>query len=106
MTDKTAGLLPPDSSHLFEDGELQEHNFAASSFTEDDVGTGVHQFDLTTVETSNVETMERMFLGSESFDQNISGWCVKQITEKPDRFDEDAGFEGVDAKQPNWGEAY
>ena len=50
--------------------------------------------------------MERMFLGSESFDQNISGWCVKQITEKPDRFDEDAGFEGVDAKQPNWGEAY
>ena len=57
-------------------------------------------------DTSNVEDMRSMFLSAESFDQNISGWCVKQITEKPDRFDEDAGFEGVDAKQPNWGEAY
>ena len=35
------GLLPPNSSGLFRDGELQEHNFTESSFTEDDVGTSV-----------------------------------------------------------------
>ncbi len=93
------------------------------------MGTGVDQFDLTNVDTSNVETMwgmfysaesfdqdiggwdtsnvetmEGVFYSAESFDQDIGGWCVKQITQKPSDFDMDAGFEGVDAKQPSWGE--
>jgi hypothetical protein len=100
--ERTAGLLPPDSRGLFQNGELQEHNFAESSFTEDDVGTSVTKFDLTNVETSNVEDMSKMFDSAHSFDQDISAWCVEQITQKPRRFDEDAGFEGVSAKQPNW----
>ncbi|WP_276999202.1 BspA family leucine-rich repeat surface protein [Haloquadratum walsbyi] len=173
------GLLPPDSSGLFRDGELQEHNFAESSFTEDDVGTGVTEFDLTNVDTSTVQDMSFMFhrarsfdqdIGgwdtstvqdmsgmfsqanlfnqdisgwdtstvqdmsgmfsqanlfnqdisgwdtstvqdmsgmfryAESFDQDISAWSVNQIAQKPRRFDEDAGFEGVTGKQPNWGD--
>ena len=35
--------LPPNSRRLFEDGELQEHNFEASRFTEEDVGTDVSE---------------------------------------------------------------
>jgi hypothetical protein len=44
-----------------------------------------------------------MFFGAESFDQDISAWCVEQITEKPTNFDEEAGFERFNARQPNWG---
>jgi surface protein len=157
MTDnreRTTGLLPPDSRGLFHNGELQEHNFAESSFIEDDVGTSVSEFDLTNVDTSNVQDMSCMFLGAElfnqeiggwdtsniqdmnnmfgeaesfdqdigrwdtsnvesmngmflnaqSFDQDISAWCVEQITQKPPLFDSGAGFEGINAKQPNWGD--
>jgi hypothetical protein len=98
------GFLPPDSRGLFQNGELQEHNFAESSFTEDDVGTGVTEFDLTNVDTSTVQDMSGMFRYAESFDQDISAWSVNQIAQKPHRFDEDAGFEGVTGKQPNWGD--
>jgi hypothetical protein len=94
----TTGLLPPDSSGLFLDSELQDHNFAQSSFTEDDVGTSVTECDLTNIDTSHVETMSGMFFFRESFDQDISAWCVKQITQKPSSFDEEAGFEGINAK--------
>jgi hypothetical protein len=47
--------------------------------------------------------MGGMFNGAESFDQDISEWCVEQISSTPLRFDDGAGFEGDDAKQPNWG---
>ena len=55
-------------------------------------------------DTSNVETMDLMFAGAESFNQDISAWCAVQISDKPNFFDEDAGFEGEEPKQPNWGE--
>jgi hypothetical protein len=97
------GLLPSDSSGLFRDGELQDHDFAQSPFTEDDVGTSVTEFDLTSVDTSNVQDMSGMFAGAYSFDQDISAWCVEEITQKPGSFDYDAGFEGVNDKQPNCG---
>ena len=67
------GSLPSDSSGLFRDGELQEHNFAESSFTEDDVGTSVTECDLTNVDTSNVKNMNNMFWNAPSFDQDIGG---------------------------------
>ena len=127
--DAPSEVLPPDSSELFHRGRLQDHNFAESSFTEEDVGTNVSEFDLVNANTSNVENMEGMFWGAgsfnqdigewdtsnaenmgemfdgaSSFDQDIGEWCVEQISEKPDGFDEDAGFEGEEAKQPDWGE--
>jgi surface protein len=126
----SADLLPSNSSELFRGGELQDHSFAESSFTEDDIGTSVTEFDLTNADTSNVTNMERMFFRARSFDQDIgnwdtshvqdmswmfwyassfnqdiSAWCVAQITQKPSNFDQEAGFEGINAKQPNWGDA-
>lgn len=48
-------VLPLDSSKLFEYGELQNHNFYESNFSEEDVGTPVIEFDLSTADTSNVK---------------------------------------------------
>ena len=175
--------LPPDSRGLFVGGELRDHNFEESSFTEDQVGTPVSEFNLENAyvsnvedmslmfenaesfnqdiglwdtsnvedmsqmfrgaesfnqdiggwDTSNVENMNQMFSsaesfnqdiglwdtsnlndtvysvqwmfrGAESFDQDISSWCVEQFDAEPNQFDMNAGFEGDDAKQPNWGE--
>jgi hypothetical protein len=42
--------------------------------------------------------MSKMFYRASSFDQDISAWCVAQITQKPSNFDQEAGFEGVNAK--------
>jgi hypothetical protein len=39
-----------------------------------------------------------MNLSISSFNQDISAWCVEQITQKPPRFDDDAGFEGINGR--------
>ena len=44
-----------------------------------------------------------MFYNASSFNQNISSWCVKNISTKPASFDSGAGFEGKDELQPKWG---
>jgi hypothetical protein len=49
--------------------------------------------------------MSHMFAGAYSFDQDITAWCVEQITQKPPRFDDGAGFESVTGKHPNWGDS-
>jgi len=58
--DATSVVLPPDSSELFRDGEINEHNFAEGSFTEDDVGRPVSEFNLSHADTSSVEDMNQM----------------------------------------------
>ena len=47
--------------------------------------------------------MRWMFKGASSFNQNISKWCVSEISTKPEDFDTDAGFEGKTELQPKWG---
>ena len=77
-------VLPTDSSRLFIDGELQEHDFADSSFTEDDVGTHVSEFDLENADTSGVKNMAEMFNvstpGSNPFNQDIGDWDTSNVT--------------------------
>ena len=55
-------------------------------------------------DTSNVTNMWGVFMLALAFDQDISGWCVQGIASKPEEFDERTGFEGQDAKQPQWGQ--
>ena len=81
--------LPQNSSLLFArgelsdrkivDGERQDRNFPAGSFTEDQVGTPVSEFDLANADTSNVETMRSMFQDAESFNQDIGGWNTSNV---------------------------
>jgi len=122
-------VFPPDSSRLFQDGILNEHNFAESSFAEEQAGTDVSEFNLTNADASNVKNMANMFEGAESFNQDISDWdtsnvktmvgmfadaesfnqdisagCVEDISREPLFFDNMAGFEDDNTKQTNWGE--
>lgn len=74
--------LPPDSSGLFIDGEVQDHNLDESSFTQNDIGKSVSKFDLSTADASNVEDMSFMFVGAESFDRScLFGWDLALVDE-------------------------
>ncbi len=89
MTDKqerTTRSLPPDSSGLFQNGEVQEHNILESFFIEDDIGTDVTEFDLTNVDTSNVQYMTEMFRHAESFNQDIGGWDTSNVQDMRSMF--------------------
>jgi len=60
--------------------------------------------DISSWNVSQVDDMKWLFLGASSFDQDISSWCVEKIEQEPGAFDNNAGFEGEDSKQPDWGE--
>ena len=90
--ERTTGSLPPDSSGLFQNGELQDHNFAESCFTEDDVGTSVTEFDLTNADTSSVQDMSGMFAGAASFDQDIGNWDTSNVQDMNRMFHRASSF--------------
>jgi hypothetical protein len=48
-----------------------------------------------------VEDMDYMFFEAESFNQNLSGWCVIEIGWEPSYFSEDA--DAWTKPKPKWG---
>jgi hypothetical protein len=53
--------------------------------------------------TGNVTDMLMMFFRAESFNQDLSGWCVSQIVERPFEFDFFAFAWTLPNSRPNWG---
>ena len=55
--------------------------------------------------TASVTNMDEMFHSAKAFNQNLSGWCVKHIDNKPKDFDRLAhkDFANNQNKQPKWG---
>jgi hypothetical protein len=49
------------------------------------------------------EGMRWMFRDATAFNQDLSKWCVQHVPDKPELFDEDAGFDGASSKHPDWG---
>jgi len=47
--------------------------------------------------------MVSMFRGANTFNQDISNWCVINISSDPYNFDLNSGFENQNSLQPNWG---
>jgi len=97
--DTPSVVLPPNSSGLFENGELQEHDFAESSFTEDQAGTPVSEFDLANADTSNVVDMSSMFLLAFDFNQDIGGWNTSTVENMAEMF---AGAESFNQDIGGW----
>jgi bacterial surface protein 26-residue repeat len=85
-------VLPSDSSGLFFLDDLSAHNFAESSFTEDQVGTDVSEFDLENADASSVTDMKHMFNGAHSFNQDISGWDTNSVENMDGMFDGAVSF--------------
>ena len=64
-------------------------------------------------DVSSVMAMQAMFSGAALFNKDLSGWCVSNVLggaasdtlgSEPANFDISAGFAGVAARQPQWGE--
>ena len=47
--------------------------------------------------------MTEMFSGASTFNQNLSSWCVSNITSEPSSFNTSSGFVNESSKQPQWG---
>lgn len=54
-------------------------------------------------DTSNVTVINHIFDEASEFNQDISDWCVPLISAKPSYFDNNSGFAGQTALQPQWG---
>lgn len=57
--------------------------------------------DISGWDTSSVESMDDMFKNAESFNQNLGDWCVTEIPDEPDGFDNGATAWTKD--KPCWG---
>lgn len=85
-------ILPEDSSGLFatdwsSNGELNEHNFDDSSFTEDDVGTPIEEIDLENADTSNVKNMDEMFYHADGIsNHDITDWDTSNVESMDEMF--------------------
>jgi surface protein len=66
-------------------------------------GGGTKKFnqDISNWDTAKVEDMDYMFFEAESFNQNLSGWCVIEIGWEPSYFSEDA--DAWTKPKPKWG---
>ena len=57
--------------------------------------------DISGWDVANVTAMSQMFFGASSFNQDLSGWCVSQIGSAPSGFDD--GATAWVLPRPNWG---
>ena len=54
-------------------------------------------------DVSDATSMDGMFNNATYFSQDLSYWCVSKIPKEPTAFNTGAGFQDIDAYQPQWG---
>ena len=59
--------------------------------------------DIGSWDTRNVLYMEKMFYYADQFNQNISSWCVTNITSEPDNFADNSALSSSPSYKPVWG---
>src|SRR5690625_4362209 len=70
--------------------------FSNSTFNRD-----IGNWNVSKVSNTFSSNMQEMFYNAKSFNQNLSGWCVSNITSKPDNFD--TGATSWELSRPQWG---
>lgn len=66
-------------------------------------GCSLFNTDLSQVDTSNITQMDSFFSRCYSFIQDISGWCVTNISAEPISFDSYTSADWTTAMKPVWG---
>lgn len=110
-----SGLLPPNVTNMqgvfYQCDKLQTitdiNNWDVSTVTDmhDLFAFSTFNQPLNNWNTSNVDNMNSMFSYTPNFNQDLSSWCVANITTKPFDFDTEANsWTGGDATRPQWGQ--